>query len=682
MMRLQSSAPAILSVIAALLLLGSGGLGAQEVSDKPLRRFGTTDLRNCTPTFAFSPDGKAIAFVSGTNVVMIHDCRSGALLGKLLVGTSVSTLSFSPDGKRLLTSDRIEKTKLWNVATGEKLRVIEGYTGQFADQGRKIVTTLQQNPEALAIYDADTFVQLKTVDMPKQAILSRLLEPTHSAGLFDGKWIIATHPKGKEVVSVAGGERPRFANFHRDGEWFIFSNDAGIHVWNVKTGEKVRSIAARADSAVVVSPDGKQLAWSGYDNHDGIAFVWVCDLDGGEPRHVGSPTNEFYGPQYSPDGKTLAFITDADTLVVRDVATGKDVLPAEGHTGQVGRVQFTSDVKHVVSCDRDSILVWEVQTGKCVRRFPADLPAGERPIVGTLAQDFVITVAPDGTLRQRDLVSGREVRALAGKHGYVFGAATPAALSADASVIAVVSKDYDIRVYELASGKILLDFDTPCAVWGVYLSADNCYLSWTSQGHPKGDDEVHYLDIKTGKEVVRRDLPPAAFPLGHEVECWLRMPDLKPRLADLKLGRFATSLPRDGEEGRHVRLALSRDGRFVLARTLDHGDKLNNDLGAEVPTEIGSLKIWDIAGSRLLPPLVIRRDSTELAAISPSGRMLVTTTYEGHIDLWELTTGKKRTVLAGHNRAVYAVAFSPDGRYLVSGGSDTQVLLWDLWRRN
>jgi WD40 repeat protein len=671
------------NLLAALLLLGPSELLAQEVSREPLRRFGSTDLRNCSSTFAFTPDGSAIAVVSSDRDawVLIHDCRSGALLGKLPVGTWTTTLSFSPDGKRLLTASGVDQTALWNVSTGKKLKTIDGDSGQFADQGRKIVTTVRQvKQQVLAIHDAETLARLKTLEVPGQVILSRLLGPTHSARMVDDKWIIATHPEGKEVVSIACGERPRFGGFHHDGELFIFSNDAGIHVWNVKSGEKVRSIAARADSAPVVSPSGKQIAWSGYDNHDGIAFVWVCDLADGKPRHVGSPTNDFHAPQYSPDGKTLAFVTDAATLVLRDITTGRDVLPTQGHTGQVGRVEFTSDVKHVVSRDRDTILVWEVQTGKCVRRFPDDLPAGELPIIGTLAQDFVITVAADGTLRQRDLVSGREVRVLAGKHGYVFGAALPAALSADASVIALVSKDYHIRAHDLASGKILLDFDTPCAVWDVFLSADNRYVSWTSQNHPKGDDEVHYLEVATGKELERRDLPPAAFPLGHEVGRWLRIADLKPRLADLKLARLSGVLSFDGPNKDHIRLALSPDGHFVLARTLDRGGKLDNDLGAEVPLEIGSLKIWEIARNRLLPSLVVRRDSTELAALSPDGRLLVTSTYGGSIDIWELATGKRRMVLAGHQAAVYAVTFSPDGRYLLSGGSDTQVLLWDLWR--
>jgi WD40 repeat protein len=672
------------NILVALVLLWPTALGAQEIgSDKPLRRFGSTNLRDCSPTFAFSPDGKTIAVLSNSidPWVMIHDSTTGALLLKLDPGRFANAVSFAPDGKRL-TSSALRSTTIWDVPTGKKLKTIDGYSACFVDQGRKIVTMLPrvQDRRVVVIYDAGTLAELSRVESRGQLILSQVLDPAYSAREADGKWIVASHPDGKVVLTIDCRQRPQFGQFHQDGELFIFSNGAGIHVWNVKTAQRIRSIAARADSPVVVSPDGKQLAWSGFDNHDGIACVWVCDLADGKPRHVGAATNDFHAPLFSPDGKTLAFVTAAHALVLRDVATGKDVIQTPGHTGPVGHVHFMPDMKHLVSRDRDAILVWEVQTGKCARRFPDDLPEGERPIVGTLAQDFVITVAPDGTLRQRELVTGRQLRELAGKHGFVFGAALPAAASADGSVVALVSKDYHIRAYELATGKILLDFDTPCAVWSVFLSADGRYVSWTSQNHPKGDDGVHYLEVTTGKEVQRQQLRAAAFPLANEVECWLPAADLKPRLDDLKLTRPGNTLPLDeSSKDRVVRLALSRDGRFVLARTLDRGGKLDNDPGNDVQMEIGTLKIWEIASGRLLPALAVRRNATEVAALSPDGRMLVTTTYDGGIHLWELATGRKRTVLTGHREPVYAIAFSPDGRYLASGGSDGLVLLWDLW---
>jgi WD40 repeat protein len=655
---------------------------AEPLPEGAILRFGATSMRGCSGPFAFTPDGKNIAVVTGdkSDRVTIHECRTGKSICSLDVGSRVSSLSFSPDGRRLLTSGNSGlETLLWDMQTGKELRKIAGHTAAFIDQGRKIVTQLPQlngaGNRSMGIYDGAKYDLLDTIESSDQLIFSHLLSPTHSARKREEKWEIATHPEGKVVCTIPFGENLRFGRFHDDGKLFLFKDKVGIHVWDVKTGEKVRSIAARTDSEVVVSPDGKQLAWSGYDNHEGIAFVWVCDIAQGKPRHVGPPTNNFEVPLYSPNGKTLAFINDSKALILRDVRTGKDVVQSLGHTGRVFGAHFTANGKHIITRDRNSIRVWERDTGKLIRRCPDDLPGEEKHIDGTLASDFVVTVAPDDTLRQRDLVTGKELRVLEGKHGFVFGAAGPAAVSRDAKIIALVSKDYNIRAYDLATGKILLDFDTPCAVWDVFLSRKGDYLSWSSQSHPKGD-RIRYLHVSSGKEVDRDELPPSAFPLANESGRWLPFADLLPRLRDLKLVRADDKVTLDGWVESPYRVCLSRDGRYLLASKKERrGD--NEDRFREV-----SLGIWDVATGRRLPALVTDRQSTDVAAFSPDGRLLVSTTQQGSIHVWELATGRERAVLSGHlSDSVGAIAFSPDGRYLISGGNDTQVFLWDLWGR-
>ena len=56
------------------------------------------------------------------------------------------------------------------------------------------------------------------------------------------------------------------------------------------------------------SPDGKQLAFTGYDG--GLADLFIINRDGSDLRRL---TNDKYAdllPQWSPDGKTIAFSTD------------------------------------------------------------------------------------------------------------------------------------------------------------------------------------------------------------------------------------------------------------------------------------------------------------------------------------------------------------------------------------
>ena len=68
----------------------------------------------------------------------------------------------------------------------------------------------------------------------------------------------------------------------------------------------------------VFSPDGRQLAFSG--NNGGITDLYIVNVDGSNVRRL---TNDRYGdlqPQWSPDGRTIAFASD------RGPATNFDVL--------------------------------------------------------------------------------------------------------------------------------------------------------------------------------------------------------------------------------------------------------------------------------------------------------------------------------------------------------------------
>jgi Tol biopolymer transport system component len=91
--------------------------------------------------------------------------------------------------------------------------------------------------------------------------------------------------------------------------------DNEISIWNVDSGEvsqsfKVRGVTSMKNPAW--SPDGTKIAFSGMDG--GISDLYVLNL---ETRAVRQLTNDRYAdlqPTWSPDGETLAFTTDRQSL--------------------------------------------------------------------------------------------------------------------------------------------------------------------------------------------------------------------------------------------------------------------------------------------------------------------------------------------------------------------------------
>ena len=106
-------------------------------------------------SFAFSPDSKLLAVADSmrrdpnNNDYYIHvwDIASGKELRHFArLPHGYMRISYSPDGKTLVTSEQGNTIRLWEVATGGERLQLKGHTGPitsflFADHGRKLVST-------------------------------------------------------------------------------------------------------------------------------------------------------------------------------------------------------------------------------------------------------------------------------------------------------------------------------------------------------------------------------------------------------------------------------------------------------------------------------------------------------------------------------------------------------------
>src|SRR5262249_31216846 len=86
-------------------------------------------------------------------------------------------------------------------------------------------------------------------------------------------------------------------------------------------------------------------------------------------------------------------------------------------------------------------------------------------------------------------------------------------------------------------------------------------------------------------------------------------------------------------------------------------------------------RVWKIAKREAISPPLLHPEAVQRVAVSPDGRLAVTTCTDRIVRVWEVGTGQR--LLSLRQTAVPSTAvFSPDGRHLLTTGPDGIAHLW------
>jgi WD40 repeat protein len=356
-------------------------------------------------------------FISGLDgTTKVWSLRGGAGEEKILSvpGTKLQSVSFSHDGRRLVTGATDHTIRLWDVASGAPHRVLTGHRGGvssavFSANDQEILSMSEDG--SARIWDANTGRMLRTLTCPT----GRMSEVDFSG---DGTLVVAScgnafvwrHKDGGPPVELQDPTRTsRHARFSPDGSQVLVSSLHSARLWNVDgSGSTIvyRGEEGRVIGTAKFSPDGDRIIV----NSGNVAKLWRRG-DETQPVRINSPFG-VADAQLSPDGLLVLIQTWASESYLGPLNGRGTALTLED-TWSVVQPRFSRDGHHVVTA-ADSNHARDARVWNTRKAGPPLVLSGHsswlKGIDISPDGNLVATVSDDGTARLWSL-QWRDLRA-------------------------------------------------------------------------------------------------------------------------------------------------------------------------------------------------------------------------------------------------------------------------------
>jgi WD40 repeat protein/serine/threonine protein kinase/DNA-binding XRE family transcriptional regulator len=573
------------SEVAALLALRSIKLQYTPQGDEALGAVTTleyarqifTDHKGLVSHAVFTPDGRYGVTGETEEIIRVWDLGTGQAVRVLEAPGPYPRMAFSPDGQYLATSADDELVRLWRFETWELVREFKGHTGivfsvAYASDGRFLLSGGEDG--TARIWDVQSGAQMHVL---------------------------------AHTTTVLG------VDLSRDGKYALTGDFGGVaRIWDVQSGALVREYRGhQGDIAwVAFAPDSRTFVTAGYD---GLAIVW--EVGSGEQRHTLTHGDSLQGIAYSPDGRSIASVGTDLAVYLWDAETGQEIRRYNGHNGNLFTVQFSADGEYLITASFDGTArIWDARPHPYLPQYVGH-PNGVQSAA----------IAPDGTT----VLTGDRVGV--------------------------------VRLWETSTGQLLREWKANANSVNeiVYLSDSRRALTGTDDG------AVRLWDLTKGVEL-------RVF-TGHNdiIEGITLSPDERFLLvssenAGMHMWEFSTGQQLQSFESGGYDNQFSQDGSTIFSVVI-------NVEGS------GRLMVWDTASGKMTHSFAPNPGHTVFGlALSPDGKYVFTGSDDGLIQVWDRTTWNEVKRFVGHNDIPWSFVFSPDGRYLLSSSLDRTARLWDV----
>jgi hypothetical protein len=272
----------------------------------------------------FAPDGRHLLTIGG-NDAELWDRQSRRPVVRFSPHGAVASANLSPDGRLLVTGSWDHSAKIWDVASGQAIRKLDGghdgyiNTAEFSPDGSEVLTASDDGTARL--WDVRSGKPLSTIF---QGHGDRVLSAAYS-------------PDGASVLTSSGDKTAR--------------------IWDRATGRPKQTLAGHAWAVLCgqFSPDGRLVITGSEDN---TAKIWDAQT-GRELVTLPGHTSSITSVAFSPDGSRVLTGSQDNSAKLWDAGTGKEILSLPGHTQEVTSVSFSPDGRYALSASRDgTAIIW------------------------------------------------------------------------------------------------------------------------------------------------------------------------------------------------------------------------------------------------------------------------------------------------------------------------------------
>lgn len=468
---------------------------------------------------AFSPDGKLAAIGRSRAEIQLVDLETRETIQSFKF--QADDVRFSKDGNELRAITQWQPHfKAWDIKTGEEIvsfkpGVRETDSMVLGPEGRRVMFVHGKSMTVVDPFSGETLLTVSHEAISEKSKVDFSLDGRYLLHWAYGQHLVVLDAETGDLVGHFPDNYKKFMSVRilPDKNLWLTGNDRGeIQNWDLLTSQelwklecegmdlRVLQVSPTEDWAASIPMRGRVKFW---DLKTGEVARELDQAEGS--GHLGIPSSypSFHSGELLLNGKYLVTIESSKRVIVWDTRTLQAVTALNVPGGETYHLAMTPDAQYLVTGGWKSLILWEIATGKMVRKFDDPFV----PVTGLAMLPNGIHFAAgseDGDVRIWNVHTGQLVNKLPLAKGLI----DTLHYSKDGTLFIVQSFGGPVQVLDAVTFSVLWK-DRLARANSVSLSASKKYLAFSNHL-----GEVAIRNLEKGYEIARIEIPGRIQQLG------------------------------------------------------------------------------------------------------------------------------------------------------------------------